>query len=117
MKNLVSVSLAFVLTSSALFAALNSKPVLGPIAGPVNLIRGVEYEWTGSWTDDAGDTHKVQWNFGDKPVFVQPPFVVATSPTSKKHIYTNVGTYTIRFTVRDQSGGAAFATRTVVVTN
>lgn len=102
------------------FAWANSPPVLSPIVGPSALKKGVSYGWSGSWTDaDAGDVHTVQWRFGDESPFAPPPFVPATSPATMTHTYNRTGVFQIRFTVRDSGSptGAAFATKTVTVTN
>jgi len=83
---------------------------LDPTANPINnqfVAVGVPVSFSGSGTDPEGDSLSYEWNFGDGTTSTEQ------TPT---HIYTDVGTYTVSFRVKDYFGAYDYKYATVTVT-
>ena len=82
----------------------NTPPVVNPAAGPSSAVRNQELTFTGSFSDpDEGDTHEVEWDFGDGTViaFHSTSDAGALSPT---HAYAATGSYDVVYRIRDAEG-------------
>ncbi|HEY7115220.1 MAG TPA: PKD domain-containing protein [Tepidisphaeraceae bacterium] len=91
----------------------NAKPVAS-VSGPDVVKKGSTATFNASFVDPAGDldTYQVSWDFGDG---TKTGFVPANGNLSVQHRYDRKGTYTVKFTVRDDDGGCGSATLSVDV--
>ena len=82
-----------------------------------------EVSFNASFADTGWlDTHTVAWNFGDGTTAAGTMFETnsppaATGTASVGHAFSAPGTYLVSFTVTDDDGGSASASRTVQVTS
>jgi len=78
-------------------------------------VRGQALAFAGAFTDvGTRDTHDVAWSFGDGAVIGFHRSIDAGALTPA-HAFASIGTYTVSLTVRDDDGGIAVATKTVVI--
>jgi hypothetical protein len=87
---------------------VNQPPVITQVTGPIIPVEvGHEITAEATFSDpDVGDTHSVQWDWGDG----YSTFASATPPTaSASHTYTTPGVYTVTATVRDAALEASTA--------
>ena len=91
----------------------NAAPVAS-VSGPTQVRKGTSATFNGWFTDPAGDldTYEVAWDFGDGST---SGFKPASQGLSMSHTFASKGTYTVKFTVRDDDGGVSTATMTVEV--
>jgi PKD repeat protein len=67
---------------------------------------GQPLTFNGAFTDPGSlDTHTITWDFGDG--------TSANGTLTSTHLYTNIGTYAVKLTVRDDDGGVGSDTFTV----
>jgi len=92
----------------------NKPPVITGVGGPTTL----KISEVGTWTINAYDpdgnylTYNIDW--GDNPiVYNQGSTATTVQSTSLQHSYSNSGTYTIIFTVKDDQGAITKSTITV----
>ncbi|MFA5056089.1 MAG: PKD domain-containing protein [Dehalococcoidia bacterium] len=87
----------------------NVAPTVDAGANVEYVLSGSPVSFSGGFTDPGtGDTHTIEWNFGDGT-----PIVTGTlTPT---HTYTSGGDYTVTLTVTDDDGGVGSDTITVHV--
>jgi hypothetical protein len=97
--------------ASVLWCPGNNAPVV-TITGPpigVTFVIGNPVTFTGSFTDDSGDTHTAVWTIGG----VDFPGVVndSTGSVTADHVFTSAGTFAIKLTVTDQGGANGISTQ------
>lgn len=87
----------------------NVAPAVDAGANVDYALSGSPVDFSGGFTDPGtGDTHTIEWNFGDGT-----PIVTGTlTPT---HTYASGGNYTVTLTVTDDDGGVGSDTLTVHV--
>ena len=102
------------LTSTAVVRVdvTNVPPLVAPIIGPDNGVRGQALSFTGTFIDPGkADTHTRAWTV------VSGGNIVATGTGSHfTFTPTAIGAYTVTFTVTDDDGGVGSASKTVEVT-
>jgi|GEM_PF-1708552 len=99
--------------------AVNTMPVISGITAPVVLNTGA----TGTWTVNAFDpqnsplTYSVDWGDSAPAPLLRAALAlpVFTQTSTFTHAYTNPGTYTITFTVKNSTGEETTSTVTVHV--
>lgn len=93
----------------------NANPFATPIAGRATAVRGQTLTFVALYGDAGNlDTHEVSWDFGNGVVI---PFHAATDPgaLSPSISYAALGTYTVKFSVRDDDGGATTVSKSVQI--
>ena len=92
----------------------NAAPVPS-VNAPAIWVRGAPVALSAGVTD-AGleDTFEIAWDFGDGTGLAFAP-LVDVAQLHPTHIWTEAGTYTVTFSVRDDDGGEALATAPVDV--
>jgi len=81
--------------------------ITGPASGAL-FATGTPVNFTGSFTDNAGDTHTAQWSFG---ATTAPGSVTeATGAVTKSYTFSTPGVYYVKLKVTDQAGGSGTAT-------
>lgn len=97
-------------TASVFVAFPNDPPTVtisGPASGTVVAV-GTPLAFTGSFTDETGDTHTAEWTFDS---ITQPGSVNETNQTvSATHSFTDPGVYFVTLTVTDNHGESGSAT-------
>jgi microbial collagenase len=79
-----------------------------PVANFTNTVSGLSVNFTDGSTDSDGTIASRSWSFGDG--------TTSTSANPSK-TYTAAGTYSVKLTVTDNSGGSATVTKSVTVTS
>jgi len=85
--------------------AVNNPPVVtitGPASGSVFAVN-TAVNFTGTFTDDAGDTHTAQWTFDSVPqsATVVEPSGSTPGTANTTHTFTAAGVYKVTLTVTD----------------
>lgn len=97
-------------TTTLRIGAVNNAPVVtitGPASGTVVAV-GTTVNFTGSFTDDAGDTHTAEWTFDGVP---QAGVVNESGGTvTASHTFTASGVYLVTLTVTDDENASGTAT-------
>ncbi|MFA5929714.1 MAG: PKD domain-containing protein [Candidatus Micrarchaeia archaeon] len=106
----------FVLSSPyCLQQATNQPPVITSVGGPTSLNANQQGTWSVSAYDPDGTylTYNVVW--GDEALKGMQASTTFSSTATFQHTYTQAGTYTITFTVKDAQGAQTQSTITVSV--
>ena len=112
---------SFALAPSGAFAQTqkNRPPVISGISAPTVLNVDAEGTWAIKAYDPENGNLSYSVDWGDAPmvsslksIFALPEFV---QETSFSHTYAAAGTYTVKFTVKDESGATAKSSATVHV--
>jgi len=82
--------------------------ITGPASGSIFPI-GTPVAFSGSFTDNAGDTHTAQWSFD--AINTSGTVNEALKTVSGSYTFNTPGIYFVRLTVTDQCGGAGTATK------
>lgn len=98
-------------------------PVINGIDAPTSLVVNQTGTWTVHATDPQNGTLGYSVDWGDVVLNVSQGYAASlnavqfTQSTTFTHSYSNVGTYTVRFTVRNGAGLTAETSATVTVTS
>jgi len=97
-------------------------PVINGVDAPTSLIINQTGTWTVRATDPQNGTLSYSVDWGDQYLNVPQGYAAAAAPqytqsTTFTHSYSNVGTYTVKFTIRNSVGLTAQTSSTVTVTN
>ncbi len=95
----------------------NLSPVIDSIAGTTTVVAGQSATWTINASDPENEMLSYKANFGDSIwsnwFWFWQPYVTSSTFT---HAFASAGTYTAKFTVKDQSGAKVSVTLPIVVT-
>ena len=91
-------------------------PVVAPISGPADGVRGQALNFSGSFTDVGTlDTQEVRWDFGDGTVIDFHPTTEPNALSGPTHVYADSGVYTLTLTIRDDDGGLTSVNQVVTI--
>lgn len=95
-------------------APINNPPVVtitGPSSGSVFSVN-TPVNFTGTFTDDAGDTHTAEWKFESitQPGTVIEPFGSTPGSANTTYTFTEAGVYNVSLTVTDNGNLSSTAT-------
>jgi predicted outer membrane repeat protein len=97
-----------VTTSSQFTLTVNAPPVVtitGPASGSI-FAAGTPVNFSGTFTDNAGDTHTASWMFDDitQSATVIEPSGSTPGSANTTYTFTQAGVYAVKLTVTDNSG-------------
>ncbi|GAB4187024.1 MAG: hypothetical protein Kow00105_01630 [Phycisphaeraceae bacterium] len=97
-------------SSDTLIATVNNvAPIVDPIVGPAEGLRGATFSFAGSFTDPGVvDTHTSQWSVTDSAGMV----VATGTGNSFEFTPAEAGTFTVTYTVTDDDAGVGSASTT-----
>jgi PKD repeat protein len=96
--------------SASLHVTVANLPPTVEAGGDQSVGQGQPVAFAGAFSDaGAGDTHVIEWDFGDG--------AGAQGTLTPSHAYPTPGTYAVALSVRDDDGGEGRDTLTVTVTN
>jgi uncharacterized delta-60 repeat protein len=105
----------FDLTRYSLTGGANASPLVEDIVGPATGVRSFEQTFSSSFSDDAGDSHTVTWDFGDASTPESGP--AEPGVVTASHAYAASGVYTVTLTVSDGVNPPVEETFNITITN
>jgi len=95
-------------------APINNPPVVtitGPPSGSVFSVN-TPVNFTGTFTDDAGDTHTAEWKFESitQPATVLEPLGSTPGSANTTHTFTEAGVYKVSLTITDNGNLSSTST-------
>lgn len=99
-------------TSSTSVTVVNVNPTISSLTGDFSGNQGQTLTYTAVASDKGDDILTYTWDFGDGS-----PTTKGTDKSTVTHVYSQIGTYTLKLTVDDGEGGTASLTRTVNIGN
>lgn len=108
------VGLDFLVVRYGAATAVNNPPVVtitGPASGSIYAV-GTAVNFTGTFTDDAGDTHTAEWHFDSitKPATIVEPSGSTPGTANTTYTFNEPGVYSVSLTVTDNGNLSGTAT-------
>jgi hypothetical protein len=101
-------------TGGTFVAIANAPPTAAPLTGPTTGTTGQSLSFSTTVADPGVlDTLTAIWDFGDGTTLTAA--ANPANPVTASHSYSAAGTYSVRFTVRDDEGAQAVVTETVTI--